>query len=211
MITPILRRYCRRAAVTSAAAKQTSNGSCRYSSDAQQLDSGRQFRQSPLLTNNNELSAIVNSFPTDGVDYAFGYGSGVLKQQQSLSDDAHSTKPGMVDIILAVDDTYSWHKHNLQSNKNHYSGFARIGGSSFVYWMQNLGARLYFHPFVTVDLSPSNDNKHQRTTTQREIKYGVISTDDMCVTWPSGIVRLSHYRTGKSTGSARATPRRLLL
>ena len=180
MITSTLRRYCRRAAITSATAKQTNNGSCRYSS-AQQLDSDRQCRQkSPLLTNNNELSAIVNSFPTDGVDYAFGYGSGVLKQQQSLSDGAHSTKPGMVDIILAVDDTYSWHKHNLQSNKNHYSGFARIGGSSFVYWMQNLGARLYFHPFVTVDLSPSNDNKHQRTTaTQREIKYGVISTDDM--------------------------------
>ena len=181
MITPILRRYCRRAAVTSAAAKQTNNGSCRYSSDAQQLASGRQFHQSPLLTNNNELSAIVNSFPTDGVDYAFGYGSGVLKQQQPFSDESHSTKSGMVDIILAVDDTYSWHKHNLQSNKNHYSGFARIGGSSFVYWMQNLGARLYFHPFVTVelDLSLSNDIKHQRTTTQREIKYGVISTDDM--------------------------------
>lgn len=180
MITSTLRRCCRRATTTSAAAKETNNGSCRYSS-AQQLDSDRQCRQSPLLTNNNELSAIVNSFPSDGVDYAFGYGSGVLKQQQSLSDDAHSTKPGMVDIILAVDDTYSWHKHNLQSNTNHYSGFARIGGSSFVYWMQNLGARLYFHPFVTVDLSLSNDIKHQRTTTttQREIKYGVISTDDM--------------------------------
>ncbi|KAL7457529.1 hypothetical protein ACHAWC_009102 [Mediolabrus comicus] len=179
MITSTLRRCCRRATTTSAAAKQSNIGSCRYIS-AQQLDSDRQCRQSPLLTNNNELSAIVNSFPTDGVDYAFGYGSGVLKQQQSLlSDDAHSTKPGMVDIILAVDDTYSWHKRNLQSNTNHYSGFARIGGSSFVYWMQNLGARLYFHPFVTVDLSLSNDNKHQRTTTQREIKYGVISTDDM--------------------------------
>eukprot|EP00986_Skeletonema_menzelii_P011947 scaffold6334_cov139-Skeletonema_menzelii.AAC.7 len=136
----------------------------------------KQTKKSPLLTNNNELSAIVNLFPTTGLDYAFGYGSGVLKQQSSSA--------GMVDVILAVDDTYEWHKQNLEAHPHHYSGFARVGGARFVHWMQNLGARLYFHPFVDVDINITSDdgidvtNQHP-TTIQREIKYGIVSTDDL--------------------------------
>lgn len=138
---------------------------------------------SPLLTTNNELTAIVNSFPTTTggrLNYAFGYGSGVLQQQSSSA--------GMVDIILAVDDSYSWHKENLVSQSHHYSGFARVGGARFVHWMQNFGARLYFHPFVDVDINVMNDvhgidtaTNHPTTTTtiQREIKYGIVSTDDL--------------------------------
>jgi len=139
---------------------------------------------SPLLTTNNELTAIVNSFPTTTggrLNYAFGYGSGVLQQQSSSA--------GMVDIILAVDDPYSWHKENLVSQSHHYSGFARVGGARFVHWMQNFGARLYFHPFVDVDINVMNDvhgidtaTNHPTTTTttiQREIKYGIVSTDDL--------------------------------
>ncbi|KAL7494190.1 hypothetical protein ACHAWT_006269 [Skeletonema menzelii] len=136
----------------------------------------KQSKKSPLLTINNELSAIVNLFPTTGLDYAFGYGSGVLKQQSSSA--------GMVDVILAVDDTYEWHKQNLEAHPHHYSGFARVGGDRFVHWMQNLGARLYFHPFVDVDINITSDdgidvtNQHP-TTIQREIKYGIVSTDDL--------------------------------
>ena len=140
----------------------------------------QRHKSSPLLTNNNELTAIVNSFPATGVEYAFGYGSGVLKQQ--------SSSPGMVDIILAVDDPYSWHKHTLQSHySHHYSGFAKLG-PSFVHWMQNIGARVYFHPFVDIDLNVINDGSdddddaattNHPTTIQREIKYGVVSTDDL--------------------------------
>jgi len=137
---------------------------------------------SPLLTTNNELTAIVDSFPTTSggrLNYAFGYGSGVLQQQSSSA--------GMVDIILAVDDPYSWHKENLVSQSHHYSGFARVGGARFVHWMQNFGARLYFHPFVDVDINVMNDvhgidtatNHHTTSTIQREIKYGIVSTDDL--------------------------------
>jgi len=128
---------------------------------------------SPLLTTNNELTAIVNSFPktTGGrLNYAFGYGSGVLQQQSSSA--------GMVDIILAVDDTYSWHKENLVSQSHHYSGFARVGGARFVHWMQTFGARLYFHPFVDVDINVMNEDVGIDTI-QREIKYGIVSTDDL--------------------------------
>ena len=147
-----------------------------FCSTIQKQEGLKHAQKSPVLTNNNELSAIASSFPTTGLDYAFGYGSGVLKQQSSSA--------GMVDIILAVDDTYEWHKQNLETHPHHYSGFATVGGASFVHWMQNLGARLYFHPFVDVDINVTSDdgidgtNKHT-TTIQREIKYGVVSTDDL--------------------------------
>ena len=130
---------------------------------------------SPQLTNNHELSAIVNSFPTTGLEYAFGYGSGVLKQQSSSA--------GMVDIILAVDDPMSWHTRNIRSHPHHYSGFARVGGASFIHCMQNLGALIYFHPFVDMDITMNNTDDTDLIKSpikiQREIKYGVVSTDDL--------------------------------
>mmetsp|Transcript_14028 Transcript_14028/g.19928 ORF Transcript_14028/g.19928 Transcript_14028/m.19928 type:complete len:411 (+) Transcript_14028:39-1271(+) len=172
-VVAITRVYWRRRAIDTIRPSRT------FSSTIQKQDTSnpnKHRQKSPLLTNNNELSAIVNSFPTTGLDYAFGYGSGVLKQQSSSA--------GMVDIILAVDDPYAWHTHNLQSQPHHYSGFARVGGPRFVHWMQNLGARLYFHPFVDVEINhmTRNDeidaNTHP-TTIQREIKYGVVSTDEL--------------------------------
>lgn len=157
-----IRRGCRRRAAADTLAGRTFSRNT--TTKLLHTTEPHQQRQSPLLlTNNKELSAIVTSFPT-GVEYAFGYGSGVLKQQ--------SSSVGMVDIILAVHDPFSWHKHNIQSHPHHYSGFARIGGASFVHWMQNLGARIYFHPFVEMDLSVND------VLVRREIKYGVVSTDD---------------------------------
>jgi translocator assembly and maintenance protein 41 len=171
-------RFWRRASVNSVV-KQKLIRSPFSSTSKLDNDEFQTTQRSPLLTNSDELRAIVNSFPI-GIDYAFGYGSGVLKQQSSGLKDSDS-KPAMVDIILAVNDPYSWHQRNLQCHPQHYSGFARKGGPRFVNWMQKLGARLYFHPFVNVEASIENDvndaTKHQ--TIQREIKYGVVSTDDL--------------------------------
>mmetsp|Transcript_3167 Transcript_3167/g.7000 ORF Transcript_3167/g.7000 Transcript_3167/m.7000 type:complete len:484 (-) Transcript_3167:1317-2768(-) len=153
------------------------------------------------LASNEELSAIVDQFPP-GIDYAFGYGSGVLRQQPSSPSPSQpnslNTNPGMVDIILAIDNPYDWHKCNLQSNSYHYSLMARIGGLDFVTWLQvNFGAKLYFHPFVNIDIdlngsksaedSQSNGIKQTKIANteppkqsiQRQIKYGVVSTDDL--------------------------------
>ena len=135
------------------------------------------------LATNEELTAIVDQFPHK-IDYAFGYGSGVLRQQQSTT----TTNPGMIDIILAVNDPYAWHKHNLKCHSDHYSYMARIGGSNFVTWLQvNFGAKLYFHPFVNMDITlnddcdtnNTNDESKQSSTVQRQIKYGVVSTNDL--------------------------------
>ena len=117
------------------------------------------------LTTNEELSSIVSQFPPQ--DYAFGYGSGVLRQQSTAS-------PGMIDIIFAADNPHTWHTHNLQSHSNHYSYMARLGGVNFITWIQtNFGAKIYFHPFVDIKLQFNSD------TIQRQIKYGVVSTYDL--------------------------------
>ena len=140
-------------------------------------------KSSPQLASNEELSAIITRFPP-GIDYAFGYGSGVLRQSQSPSTSQQTTdvntnnSPGMVDVILAVENPYEWHKCNLQSHPDHYSWMARMGGPQFVNWLQiNFGAKVYFHPFVDIDCgSPQTENN--ANAIQRQIKYGVVSTDD---------------------------------
>ncbi|KAL7515819.1 hypothetical protein ACHAWX_000894 [Stephanocyclus meneghinianus] len=117
------------------------------------------------ITSNDELSQIVEQFPPQ-IDYAFGYGSAVLHQQNS------NPSSSMVDIIMSVPDPYKWHTENLLRHPGHYSMISRLGGPSFVTWLQcNFGAKLYFHPYVDLPISSSSD--------KRQIKYGVVSTSDL--------------------------------
>jgi translocator assembly and maintenance protein 41 len=120
---------------------------------------------SAQIASNKELADIVHQF-SPGIDYAFGYGSGVFRQAA-----VNNTDPGMIDIILAVDNPHVWHEHNLQRHSNHYSTMARLGGPRFISWVQRkFGARLYFHPFVNMNINKIG---------QRQLKYGVVSSDDM--------------------------------
>jgi translocator assembly and maintenance protein 41 len=120
---------------------------------------------SAQIASNKELADIVHHF-SPGIDYAFGYGSGVFRQAAVNTDSGN-----MIDIILAVDNPQIWHEHNLQRHSNHYSSMARLGGPRFISWVQTkFGARLYFHPFVNMNI---NNNG------QRQLKYGVVSSDDM--------------------------------
>ena len=117
------------------------------------------------ITSHNELSTIVKQFPSQ-IDYAFGYGSAVLRQQNL------NPSSSMVDIIMAVSDPYQWHVDNLLRHQHHYSVMSRLGGPSFVTWLQtNFGAKLYFHPYVDLDMNGSSE--------ARQIKYGVVSTSDL--------------------------------
>jgi translocator assembly and maintenance protein 41 len=120
---------------------------------------------SAQIASNKELADIVHQF-SPGIDYAFGYGSGVFRQA------AVNTDPGnMIDIILAVDNPQIWHEHNLQQHTDHYSSIARLGGPRFISWVQTkFGARLYFHPFVNMNINNIG---------QRQLKYGIVSSDDM--------------------------------
>lgn len=103
------------------------------------------------------MDALLRKLPP--VRYAFGYGSGVMKQAN-----AKIGEQPMIDAILVVDNPIQWHRENLQrSNGNHYS-FLRFMGANTIAKVQQRGAGVYFNPFVEVD--------------GKQFKYGVISTTE---------------------------------
>ena len=117
------------------------------------------------ITSHDELSTIIKQFPPQ-IGYTFGYGSAVLRQQNS------NPSSSMVDIIMAVSDPYQWHAENLVRHPDHYSVMSRLGGPSFVTWLQtSFGAKLYFHPYIDLNIRGSTET--------RQIKYGVVSTSDL--------------------------------
>ncbi len=70
----------------------------------------------------------------------------------------------MIDFVFVVDDARQWHAENLQRNRSHYSSLALLG-SSTVSMAQNMGACIYYNPFVVLDT--------------RQVKYGVIQLNHL--------------------------------
>ncbi|GKZ27509.1 mitochondrial translocator assembly and maintenance protein 41 [Aspergillus brasiliensis] len=153
----------------------------------------RRITRSPFTTSTNhplpqqvsvekELSYIVSKFPP--VAHAFAYGSGVFPQsaETSTGSSVHPNAPQaitqiqggkqkMIDIIFGVSCAEEWHGHNLQQNPHHYGALGSLGKCA-VARIQELGAGIYFNPFVTVNGTL--------------IKYGVVSMDTLCrdlTTW----------------------------
>lgn len=87
------------------------------------------------------------------VQYAMAYGSGVFSQGKGTS-----SKP-MIDLILGVSHTQHWHSLNLRQHRSHYSFLGSLGSGAVSYVQDNLGAGVYFNPYVdiqgTVRGSPS--------------------------------------------------------
>ncbi|CCH58341.1 hypothetical protein TBLA_0A05480 [Henningerozyma blattae CBS 6284] len=106
----------------------------------------------------HQLAGIVNSFDAP-IQYSFAYGSGIFKQ----AGYSEKHKP-QIDIILAVSDTNQFHSINLQQNSNHYSTLKYFNGT-LINKFQNLGAGIYFNPFVTIN--------------GVNVKYGVISVSNL--------------------------------
>ncbi|XP_054721760.1 phosphatidate cytidylyltransferase, mitochondrial-like isoform X2 [Uloborus diversus] len=71
----------------------------------------------------------------------------------------------MIDFIFVVDDPLSWHKANLQLNRNHYSILKFAGPEVIKLFQEEYGAKMYFNTLVPVG--------------NQLIKYGVISTDHL--------------------------------
>lgn len=150
-------------------------------------------RFSPFTTSTNhavsqqelfeeELNYIVAKFPP--VAHAFAYGSGVFPQsaKASTGPSVHENAPlaitqmqggnqKMIDFILGVPCAEEWHGLNLQQNPHHYGALGKLGKRAIAR-VQELGAGVYFNPFVTIN--------------GVLIKYGVISMDTLCqdlATW----------------------------
>lgn len=150
-----------------------------------------------LLTSNDDLSAIVSTFPLNTICHAVGYGSGVFVQKMSSNDNddarrnsktddsletssksslissAKSCSP-MIDIILVVEDAQRFHEKNIVQNTLHYSSFANtLLGSSGAANVQNIGPGVYFNPYSNIagfEVKISNVHKHW-TTLKDTIKY----------------------------------------
>lgn len=109
------------------------------------------------------LKGILKRFDESTTDYAFGYGSKVFSQGSSV-DISNS----QIDMICAVSNPLDWHAKNIVRNGSDYS-FLKYLGPSAINYVQQLGAGIYFNPFVDIKI---ND-------TQLELKYGITSTDTL--------------------------------
>ncbi|CAF3383984.1 unnamed protein product [Rotaria sp. Silwood1] len=127
--------------------------------------------QLTTLKGQESLSNILANFPStytinghdsqQHIKFAFGYGSGVLKQQQDIKK---STNQNQIDLILAVNNSFKFHEENLKLNSHHYSFLRHFGVSTITRIQETRGARIYFNPYVKFN----NDSNTL-------YKYGVIS------------------------------------
>lgn len=115
-----------------------------------------------------KLNLILSHFQAP-IDFAFGYGSGVFKQN-GYDDLKGSNKP-QIDLIFGVKDPLKFHEINIRQNPDHYSSL-RWYGPNVISFFQDIGAGIYFNPFVNI--------------AGHEVKYGVVSLErivqDLC-TW----------------------------
>ncbi|KAI0464591.1 hypothetical protein LJB42_002210 [Komagataella kurtzmanii] len=119
------------------------------------------FGENQIITSdkNETLQKVLWKFNAP-IRFAAGYGSGVFTQaNQKLSE----SKPQM-DMIYAVSYPDHWHALNLHQFPEHYS-FLRIGGSGLIGKVQDLGAGVYFNPYVDMEGC--------------QIKYGVTSMTNL--------------------------------
>ncbi|KAG7934801.1 uncharacterized protein OGAPODRAFT_15093 [Ogataea polymorpha] len=114
---------------------------------------------------NDLLRKVVWEFNAP-IRYAFGYGSKVFDQGSTKSSNSQ------VDMIYAVSYPDHWHSLNIAQNPDHYSSLRHLG-SSIVSQIGELGAGVYFNPFVKLNF------KRSKVDTNFELKYGVTSMNTL--------------------------------
>lgn len=115
------------------------------------------------MLSNAITKRILQRFP-DKLAFCFAYGSGVKKQSGYTEA---TLKNSIIDLMICVDDPYNWHKENLKCNPSDYS-FMRYFGPSFITdYQEGYGAQIYCNTLVPIENGCF-------------IKYGVITSDDLC-------------------------------
>lgn len=110
-------------------------------------------------TNNEVLKKIVNEFSNSGIQFLFGYGSGVFEQSGYSASEKSSIQ---IDLIHVVEDGVKFHNVNMATHSSHYSAIKYLP-VGIVNHLQNLGAGIYFNPYVPMQ--------------SYLVKYGVMSMD----------------------------------
>ncbi|KAH7353242.1 mitochondrial import protein MMP37 [Plectosphaerella cucumerina] len=130
-----------------------------------------------------ELTQLLRSYRAP-IMYAFAYGSGVFPQakpSRTITDDefkvlhprpSHALKevqasgPRSIDLIFGVSHTQHWHSLNMRQHPEHYSFLSKFGSGLVSTFQDRWGAGVYFNPYVT--------------QSGMQIKYGVVSLDNLC-------------------------------
>ncbi|KAI3648340.1 hypothetical protein MP228_006194 [Amoeboaphelidium protococcarum] len=129
----------------------------------------------------NKLQLIKKCLPATQFDAIVAYGSGVFNQHgliprsksqlRSKASNNHQTtnnegEKKMIDYIVAVPDTQSFHKLNLQKNASHYSSIASsLSPRVLSYLTDQVGGGIYYNTGIPFE--------------QETLKYGVISTSTL--------------------------------
>jgi translocator assembly and maintenance protein 41 len=137
---------------------------------------------SPVLSNFN--------FPS-GILFAFAYGSAAFPQHNHVIGDqkqadqkpqSPSQRPEskMMDVVLVVRDSLTWHQENLTRNPSHYSLLFRIAGADLITWCQRkVKAHIYYNVVQDTRISISSSSSNNDTDSCTSIKYGVIEYNDL--------------------------------
>jgi translocator assembly and maintenance protein 41 len=57
----------------------------------------------------------------------------------------------MIDFLFAVGHPQHWHSLNINQNRKHYSFLGTLGSGAVTWLQENLGAGVYYNPYVKID------------------------------------------------------------
>ena len=105
------------------------------------------------------LNHLLKQFLPFRPAYAFAYGSRVKLQARE------SNAKDQIDLVIAVDDSATFHRANLQKNSSHYSFLKRFGANFISSVQEKIPAGVYYNTLVPIG--------------GHLIKYGVVQTDHL--------------------------------
>ncbi len=114
------------------------------------------------MLSETDASDLLKGFPN--VEFAFAYGSGVVEQQGY--DYKKTDNFPMLDIVLVVEDSETWHHENMILNPTHYSSLVPLNAKFTAIIQDKFGANFWFNAYI-----PMNSNRFPG----RLMKYGVIN------------------------------------
>ena len=77
----------------------------------------------PNALNSFSYEKFLGLFPSK-INLAFAYGSGIFAQKGN--EDTHEK---MLDFIFTVENSFEWHKANLEMNPNHYALMGKLANN----------------------------------------------------------------------------------
>ena len=108
------------------------------------------------ITNFNQ---ILKQFLPFRPAYAFAYGSRVKVQAND------QVAKSQIDLVLAVDDSVTFHRANLQRNPSHYSFLKYFGPNSISAIQEKIPCGVYYNTLVPID--------------GQLVKYGIVQIDQL--------------------------------